>query len=117
MSEPTVFTRIINRELPANIVYEDKVFIAFHDIHPKAPVHVLLVTKEPYETLEDISIENAELHGQLLVTARKVAHQLGIQENYKLFMNVGKDVQEVYHVHMHIMGGWTDQKSAAAPEL
>lgn len=117
MSEPTVFTRIINRELPAKIVYEDENFIAFHDISPKAPVHVLLVTKEPYETLENMSIENAELHGQLLVTARKVAHQLGIQQNYKICMNVGKEVQEVYHVHLHIMGGWTTKANDAVPEL
>ena len=108
MTEPTVFTRIINRELPANIVYEDEKFIAFHDISPQAPTHVLLVTKEPYETLEDISIDDAGVHGQLLVTARKVAHQLGVHQNYKIEINVGKKVQEVYHVHLHILGGWTE---------
>lgn len=106
MAETTIFTKIINREIPATIVYEDDMFIAFNDLHPKAPVHVLLVTKEAYPTLEDTDIEDTELHAKLLQTARKVARTLGIEDNYKLMMNIGRDVQLVPHVHMHILGGW-----------
>jgi len=106
MSEPSIFTKIINREIPAKIVYEDDLFIAFNDITPKAPVHVLLVTKEPYPTLEDTDINDDILHAKLLQTARKVASTLGIQDNYKLVMNIGREVQQVPHVHLHIMGGW-----------
>src|SRR5687768_15401255 len=108
MNEPSIFTRIINRELPANIQYEDDQFIAFTDIHPKAPVHVLLVTKEQFPSLENVDINNQAIHAQILIVARKVAQKLGIQDNYKLFMNVGKDVQEVHHLHLHILGGWKD---------
>lgn len=106
MSEPSIFTKIVQRQIPAKIRYEDDTFIAFDDIHPKAPVHVLLVTKEEYPTLEDIDIADEQLHAQLLLTARKIAKELGIQDNYKLMMNVGRDVQLVHHVHMHILGGW-----------
>jgi len=106
MTETTIFTKIINREIPAKIVYEDDLFIAFHDHSPKAPIHLLLVTKEAYSTLEDADIDDAQLHARLLQTARKVARVLGIQDNYKLVMNVGLEVQQVPHVHMHIMGGW-----------
>lgn len=102
----SIFTKIIHREIPSTIVYEDDQFIAFKDIHPQAPVHVLLVTKEPFESLEKIPLENTELQAKLLQTARKVAQQLGIQDNYKLFMNVGKDVQAVQHLHLHLLGGW-----------
>jgi histidine triad (HIT) family protein len=116
MSEASIFTKIINREIPAKICYEDEQFIAFHDISPKAPVHVLLVPKKEYATLEDVSIDDTTFHAQLLTTARKVAQQLGIQENYKIFMNIGRNMQEVYHVHLHIMGGWAG-KHAETPNL
>ena len=106
MPEQTIFTKIINREIPAKIVYEDELFIAFHDIQPSAPVHVLLVTKEAYPSLEAVDESDTELHGKILQTARKVAKQLGIQANYKLMMNVGSEVQQVHHIHLHILGGW-----------
>lgn len=102
----SIFTKIINREIPASIVYEDDTFIAIKDIHPKAPVHVLLITKQPHETLESVSVDDTQFHAQLLQTARKIAAQLGIQDNYKLHMNVGKGVQQVHHIHLHILGGW-----------
>lgn len=117
MLEPSIFTKIINREIPATIVYEDDDFIAFRDIQPKAPVHVLLVPKHPYQTLENVPTKELEFHSKLLLTAREVAKTLGIQENYKLFMNVGHTVQAVHHVHMHILGGWKDQHPDETPEL
>jgi histidine triad (HIT) family protein len=115
MNEPSIFTKIISREIPAKIRYEDELFIAFDDIHPKAPVHVLLVPKKEYPTLEAFDADDTELHGKLLQTARKVAHTLGIEKNYKLMMNVGLDVQIVHHVHLHILGGWKKQKDHEEP--
>jgi histidine triad (HIT) family protein len=106
--QDSIFTKIINREIPSAIQYEDDNFIAINDIQPKAPVHVLIIPKHPYITLEDLSLSDEQLHAGLLITARKVAKKLGIEQNYKLFMNVGKDVQEVQHVHLHLTGGWPD---------
>lgn len=111
----SIFTKIINREIPSTIRYEDDSFIAIDDIAPAAPIHVLIIPKQPFKTLEDVSTENNSLHAGLLLTARKVAKQLGISENYKLFMNVGKVVQAVHHIHLHLLGGW--DKSATREEL
>lgn len=104
----SIFTKIINRELPSTIQYEDDEFIAFNDIHPAAPVHVLVVPKKPYETLEKVDPSDSAFHAKLLFTARKVAQKMGIADNYKLVMNVGKGVQVVHHIHLHVMGGWKD---------
>ena len=106
MSEPTIFTKIINRELPSTIVYEDNKFIAIKDIHPQAPVHILIITKEPLPNLETIDINDLNFHASLVITARKIAHQLNIADNYKLLMNVGVKVQDVQHIHLHLLGGW-----------
>ena len=106
----SIFTKIIKREIPSAIVYEDDEFIAFKDIHPQAPIHVLLVTKEPYESLESLPMENVVLQAKLLQTARRVAKQLKIEKDYKLFLNVGEHVQEVHHLHIHILGGWNFEK-------
>ena len=111
MNEPSIFSKIIAREIPSNIVFEDDQFIVIHDIHPIAPVHVLIITKEPYESLEHIDISNTEIHANLLLTARKMAKQLGIADNYKIMMNVGKKVQFVHHIHLHLLGGWDKNKS------
>lgn len=111
-AQDTVFTKVITRQLPATIHYEDDQFIVIDDIAPQAPVHVLLITKEPYESLEKIALENQGLHAAILQTARKVTALLKINDNYKLFMNVGPQVQAVPHFHMHIMGGWGRDMSA-----
>ncbi len=102
----SIFTKIIKREIPGKIQYEDDQFIVFNDIHPQAPVHVLIVSKEPHESLEKISTEDIHFHAELLLVARKVAKLLGIQKSYKLMMNVGAPAQEVMHLHLHLMGGW-----------
>lgn len=102
----SIFTKIIQREIPADIVYEDDEFISFRDINPKAPIHVLIVTKKPYQTLEEIPVSDTKFHANLLLTARKVAKKLGIEGDYKLHMNVGKHVQVVHHIHIHLLGGW-----------
>lgn len=106
MPDKSIFSKIIAREIPATIEYEDDTFIAIRDIHPKAPVHILLVPKEQYETLEAVDADDDFFHAQLLQLARKIAQKAGIGDNYRLTLNVGRDVQEVHHVHLHIMGGW-----------
>lgn len=108
--EPSIFTKIIQKELPANIHYEDEEFIVIDDISPAAPVHVMIIPKKPYETLEEVSMEDAEFHSRILLLARKMAKQLGVEENYKLFMNVGRKVQLVHHIHLHLTGGWNEKK-------
>src|SRR5687768_935165 len=113
MAEVSIFTKIINREIPAKIVFENDEFIAFHDVQPSAPVHVLLVPKHHYITLEEFPESDEGLHGRLLLAARKVVKELGIADNYQLFMNVGLNVQDVHHVHLHIKGGWKNSPEAS----
>lgn len=110
-SQDSIFTKIIRREIPATIHYEDDDFIAIDDINPMAPYHILIIPKKPYVTLEDVPTNDDQFHAQILLLARKVAAQLGIADNYKIFMNVGRRVQAVHHVHMHLLGGWDASKS------
>lgn len=107
----TIFQKIIDRDIPADIVYEDTEFICIKDINPLAPIHVLLIPKQHFTTLEAVDTQDTTFHAQLLLTARKIAAQLGIHANYKLFMNVGTQVQGVPHVHLHILGGWRHSKT------
>lgn len=102
----SVFDRIIRRELPAKIRFEDDDFIVIDDLYPKAPVHVLIIPKQAYATLEDVALDDDAFYAKLLKTARQVASDLGIAANYKLFMNVGLQVQDVPHLHLHLMGGY-----------
>ena len=100
---PTLFERIIAREIPAQIVYEDDGYIAIQDIAPKAPVHLLVIPKKVSTRLDEIS-DAAEL-GALYLIAIKVARQH--LEDYRLVVNVGKGGgQEVFHTHIHVLGGW-----------
>lgn len=114
MSE-TLFTKIINRELPADIVYEDDEILAFRDINPKAPVHVLIVPKIEIATVNDLEPEHAELIGKMVLAAQKVARQEGIaQDGYRLVFNCNQHgCQVVFHIHMHLMGGKQLRGSAA----
>lgn len=109
--EKSIFAKIVDREIPSQIIYEDDDFIVINDINPQAPVHVLIITKEPFATLEDIPKTDLELQGKMLVVARRMARKLEISNNYKLIMNVGRQIQEVHHVHLHLMGGWNEQES------
>lgn len=106
MSE-TLFTKIIKRELPADIVYEDDAVIAIRDINPQAPTHVLIIPKEEIATVNDIRPEQAELIGKLVLTAQKIAAGEGIAEDgYRLVINCNRHgCQEVFHLHMHLVGG------------
>lgn len=102
----TIFTKIIKREIPADIVYEDDLCLAFRDINAQAPTHVLLIPKKEIPRLIDAVPEDAALLGHLLLTANKVAKQLGVGEAYRLVVNNGADAgQSVFHLHLHILAG------------
>jgi histidine triad (HIT) family protein len=103
----TVFTRIIRRQIPADVVYEDEHSIAFRDIHPCAPIHVLIVPKEVVAGVQAAEAEHRELLGHLLLVARRVAEQEGMSTSgYRCVINAGPDGgQEVPHLHIHLVGG------------
>jgi histidine triad (HIT) family protein len=103
----TLFEKIIAREIPANIVYEDDRVLAFKDINPGAPTHVLIVPKKPIPRIAEAGAEDQQLLGHLLLKAAEVAKQLGLSEGgYRLVINNGPDAGEsVPHLHLHILGG------------
>lgn len=106
MLKDNLFQKIIDKELPADIVYEDDRCLAFKDINPQAPTHVLLIPRKVIPTHEDITPEDADLLGHLHVVAVKLAAQLGLGDGYRLVINC-KDAggQTVPHLHMHVLGG------------
>ncbi|MEP0780789.1 histidine triad nucleotide-binding protein [Microcoleus sp. ZQ-A2] len=105
MSE-TIFSKIIRKEIPADIVYEDDLTIAFTDVAPQAPVHILVIPKKPIPQLAAAESEDHALMGHLLLTAKRVAQQLGLDNGYRLVINNGADGgQTVDHLHLHILGG------------
>jgi histidine triad (HIT) family protein len=103
----SVFTKIINRELPSKIVYEDDLVIAFHDIQPIAPVHILIVPKKEIATVNDVTEEDEPALGRMFTVAARIAREFNIAESgYRLVTNCNSDGgQEVFHIHMHLMGG------------
>lgn len=106
MADKTIFKRIIDRDIPADIVYEDELCLAFRDISPKAPAHVLLIPKKEILAVSDLTAEDQQLAGHLLLVAGKVAQQLELNNGYRLVVNCGPDAgQAVNHLHIHILGG------------
>ena len=103
----TLFEKIIRREIPAKIVYEDADLLAFHDVDPQAPVHVLIVPKTVIPRIGEAEINQANLLGNLLLAGPKIARQLGIADSgYRLVINQGFDAGEsVPHLHVHLLGG------------
>ncbi len=102
----TIFSKIIRREIPADIVYEDDLVLAFKDITPKAPVHILLIPKKPIPQLAAAESQDHALMGHLLLTAKRVAEQVGLNQGYRVVINNGADGgQTVDHLHLHILGG------------
>ncbi|MGE3408225.1 MAG: histidine triad nucleotide-binding protein [Pirellulales bacterium] len=102
----TIFKRIIDREIPAEIVFEDDRCLAFRDISAQAPTHVLVIPKQEIASLAAVSDEDAPLLGHLLRVATKVAQQLGLQDGYRVVINCGRDGgQSVDHLHLHLLGG------------
>lgn len=103
----TIFSKIIRREIPSEIVYQDDRVTAFKDINPAAPVHILIVPNVEISTVNDVQPEHEAALGHMFIVAKEVARQLGIAEGgYRLIINCGADGgQEVYHLHMHLVGG------------
>jgi histidine triad (HIT) family protein len=103
----TLFEKIIAREIPATIVFEDDDVIAFKDIDPKAPVHIVIATKRAIETLNDLGDTDAELMGKMILAAKKIASSEKIYTSgYRIVFNCNKDGgQSVYHIHCHLLGG------------
>lgn len=106
MSEKTVFKRIIDREIPAQIVYEDELCLAFRDIHPQAPCHVLVIPKKEIPSLDQVSVQDQMLLGHLLLVTQRLAGELGLTGGYRVVLNCGPDGgQSVDHLHFHLLGG------------
>jgi histidine triad (HIT) family protein len=103
----TIFDKIIRREIPADIVYEDDAVLAFRDVTPQAPVHILIVPKRPLTNLLDTGPDDTMLLGQLMAAAAHVARTLGVDESgFRVVVNVGPDGgQSVDHLHLHLLGG------------
>jgi len=103
----TIFTKIINKEIPADILYEDDDVLAFKDVNPQAPIHFLVIPKTRIKTINDINEAQAALIGKLTLTAQKIAKQQGVAESgYRLVMNCNEDGgQTVNHIHLHVLAG------------
>jgi histidine triad (HIT) family protein len=102
----TLFGKIIRREIPANIVYEDDLCLAFRDVNPQAPTHVLLVPKKEIDMLSSATAEDQALLGHMMLAAGKVARQLGAGDTFRVVVNNGAEAgQSVFHLHLHILAG------------
>lgn len=102
----TIFTQIINRQIPADIVYEDDECLAFRDVNPQAPVHILVIPKQPIARLVEAGADHQALLGRLLLTANQVAREQGVGNAFRLVVNNGAEAgQSVFHLHLHILGG------------
>jgi histidine triad (HIT) family protein len=107
MAEETIFSKIIRREIPTELLYQDELVTAFRDIHPRAPSHILIVPNVLIPTVNDVEPQHEAALGRMFTVARKLAAAEGISENgYRLIMNCNSHGgQEVYHIHMHLVGG------------
>ena len=104
MSE-TIFSKIIRKEIPAEIVYEDDLALAFRDVQPQAPVHILIIPKKPLESIAQATTADAALLGHLLLTVKRVATQEDLENGYRVVINTGEDGgQTVFHLHLHLLG-------------
>jgi histidine triad (HIT) family protein len=106
MLKDNIFQKIIDRQIPARVVYEDDKCLAFHDVNPQAPVHVLLIPRKVIPTHAEITEADRELLGHLHLVAAKLAQQLGLQDGYRLVLNCKERAgQTVPHLHLHLLGG------------
>lgn len=104
----TLFQKIADREIPADLVFEDERCIAIRDINPQAPTHILIVPRQPIPSLNDLTGEDAELVGHLFIVARKLAAEEGLDDGYRTVFNCGPAAgQSVDHIHLHLLGGRT----------
>ena len=105
-ADKTIFQKIIDKEIPAEIVYEDDRCLAFRDVNPQAPTHVLVIPKRPIVSLAHAEDGDSDLLGHLLIVARRVAEQEGLSNGYRTVLNCGRDGgQSVDHLHLHVLGG------------
>jgi histidine triad (HIT) family protein len=103
--EDCIFCKIVNKEIPAKIVYEDDVILAFNDLAPQAPVHVLIITKTHIDSLDQVALDNMEELGWLLTKVKDIASMLDLENGYRLVCNCGEDgMQTVNHLHFHLLG-------------
>jgi histidine triad (HIT) family protein len=101
-----LFCKVINGEIPAKRVFEDEYTVAFEDINPQAPTHVLIIPKKHVRGLKEAQLEDAELIGRLHLAAAEIGRQRGIEDGYRTVLNVGpKSGQSVFHIHVHLIGG------------
>lgn len=106
MSGETIFTKIINREIPADIIYEDDLCLAFKDINPQAPLHALVIPKKPIPKVSDATEEDEPLLGHLLTVGAKIAEEQGYAGKFRLNINNGAEAgQSVFHIHVHVLAG------------
>lgn len=106
MTTETIFSKIIRKEIPAKIVLESESVLAFHDVNPQAPVHVLIIPKKPIVSLASAEPKDQMLLGELLLCAEKLAKQLALEDGYRVVINTGEGGgQSVFHLHLHLLGG------------
>ncbi len=108
MSLDCLFCKIINREIPSEFLYEDDTYVVFKDINPAAPVHLLLLPKKHIRSINDLTKEDGDILSGLFMVAKDMAREQGVNESgYKLLFNVEKGGgQEIFHLHLHLIGGW-----------
>jgi histidine triad (HIT) family protein len=118
MTTETLFTRIINRDIPADILYEDDQCIVINDIAPQAPVHMLVIPRQPLPRLADASQVDREMLGHLMWVAGEVAREFGIDDAFRLVVNNGAEAgQTVFHLHLHILGNKGSEKTFSEANL
>jgi histidine triad (HIT) family protein len=104
--ENCIFCKIVNKEVPSKIVYEDADVLAFEDMHPSAPIHTLIIPKEHIQSIDHLDGNHAGVISKMIFTAKKIAHEKGLK-GYKLQFNVGREGGQVIdHLHLHLLGGW-----------
>ena len=103
----TIFTKIVKKEIPADFVFESEDIVAFRDINPQAPIHILIIPRKQIETISDLQPEDSNMVGRMILTAKQIAENEGLAENgYRLVFNCKEDGgQDVYHIHLHLLGG------------
>jgi histidine triad (HIT) family protein len=107
LDDDCLFCRIVNGREPAKFVYRDEHIVAFHDIHPEAPVHILIVPKKHIRSINDLTGDDRGIVADMFYVARDVAKQMNTEKGYKLLLNVERGGgQIIFHVHLHIIGGW-----------
>lgn len=106
-----LFCQFVEGKTKTDFVYEDKDVVAFKDIHPKAPVHILIVPKKHIDKLQDIEDNDGDLLGSMLLAAKKIAISQKIDQGYKIIINCGREGgQEIFHLHFHLLGGWGEKR-------